>query len=64
MNVVVIYDANRTAVGYVCLWEGTFSGVKFIYLFNSCYNMVGRSSEVLLSKYDKIIMETVKDNNG
>ena len=26
--------------------------------------MVGRSSEVSLSKYDNIIIETVKDNNG
>ena len=63
MNVVVVYNSDITAVEYVCLWEGKFSGAKFIHLFNSCYHMVGRSSEVLLSKYYYIRMETVKDNN-
>ena len=53
-----------TAVGYVCLLEGQLSGAKFLHLFNSCYHMVGSSSEILLSKYDDIIMETIKDNNG
>ena len=64
MNVFVIDYADRTSVGCVCLREGTFSGAKFIHLFNSCYHMVGSSSELYLSKYDYIIMKTVKDNNG
>ena len=63
MNVVVIYDAERTGVGYVCLWEENVSGANFLNLFNSCYHMVGRSSEVLLSKYDYIVMETIRVNN-
>ena len=64
MNVVVIYDTDSTAVGYFCLWEGKLSGANFIHLFNSCYHMVGRSSELPLSKYDDIIMVTIKDNDG
>ena len=64
MNFVGIYDADRTALCYVCLWEGKISGSKFLHIFNSCYHMVGRSSELLLSKYDDIRMEPVKNNNG
>ena len=56
--------ADRTAVGYVCLWEGTSSGSKFLHLFDSCYHMFGRSSEVSLSRFSDIKMETVKDNSG
>ena len=63
MNVVVIDDENRTALGYVCLCEGKLSGARFLHLLNSCYHMVGRSSELSLSKDDDIIMETIKDNN-
>ena len=63
MNVVVVDDADRTSVGYVYLWEGKLSEAKFLHLFNSCYHMFGRSSEVSLSKYDDIRMETVKYNN-
>ena len=63
MNVVVIYDAERTGVGYVCLWEENVSGANFLNILNSCYHMVGRSSEVLLSKYDYIVMETIRVNN-
>ena len=64
MNVVMIDDVDRTSVGYVCLWEGKISGSKLLHLFKSCYHMVGRSSEVLLSKYYGIRIESVKDNNG
>ena len=60
----MIDDAYRTAVGYVCLWEGELSGGEFIHIFNSCHHMVGRSSEVSLSKYEDIIMESFKENNG
>ena len=60
MNVAVIDDAYRTAVGYVCLWEVKLSGAKFLQIFKSCYHMVGRSSEVPLSKYDNVILETVR----
>ena len=63
MNVVVVDDADRTSVGYVYLWEGKLSEAKFLHLFNSCYHMFGRSSEVSLSKYDDIRMETFKYNN-
>ena len=35
-----------------------------IFFTFSTHAMVGRWSEVSLSKYDNIIMETVKDNNG
>ena len=64
MNVVVIDYVDMIAVGYVCLWEEKISGAKFLHLFNSWYHMVGRPSEVSLSKYDDITMETVKDKNG
>ena len=61
---ILIGESDRTAVGYVCLWEGTYSESKFLHLFNSCYNMVGRSGEVSLSRFSDIKMENVKDNNG
>ena len=34
MNVAVIDDAYRTAVGYVCLWEVKLSGSKFLQISN------------------------------
>ena len=49
---ILIDESYRTAVGYVCLWEGTYSGSKFLHLFNACYHMVGRSSEVSLSRFE------------
>ena len=61
---ILIDEADRTAVGYVCLWEGTSYVSKLLHLFNSCYHMVGRSSEVSLSRFGDIKMENVKDNNG
>ena len=61
---ILKYEADRTAVGYVCLWEITCSGSKFLHLFNSWYHMVGRSSEVPLSRFSDIKMENVKYNNG
>ena len=45
---ILIDDCDRTAVGYACLWEGKPSGSSFLHLFNACYHMVGRSSEVSL----------------
>ena len=53
---IPIDEADRTEVGYVCLWKGTSSGSKFLHLFNSCYHMVGRSSEVSLSRFSDIKM--------
>ena len=61
---ILIDEADRTAVGYVCLWEGTSSGSKFLHLFNACYHMVCRSSEVSLWKFSNIKMENFTDNNG
>ena len=61
---ILIDEGDRTAVGYVCLWEGEYSGSKFLHLFNACYHMVGRSSEVSLSKFSDIKMQNVTDNNG
>ena len=61
---ILIYEAEKTSVGYVYLWEGTSSGSKFLHLFKSCYHIVGRSSEVSLSKFSDIKMENVNDNNG
>ena len=61
---ILIYESARTSVGYVCIWEGTYSGSKFLYVFNLCYHMVGRSSEVYLSRFNDINMEKFKDNNG
>ena len=61
---ILIDEDDRTAVGYVCLWEGTSSESKFLHLFNACYHMVGRSSEVSLSRFGDIKMENVNDNNG
>ena len=61
---ILIDEADRTAVDYVCLWEGTSSGSKFLHPFNACYHMVGRSSEVSLSRFGNIKMEKVNDNNG
>ena len=61
---ILIDESDRTTVGYVCLWEGTSSGSKFLHLFNSCYHMVGRSSEVSLSRFGDIKMDNVNDNNG
>ena len=61
---ILIDEADRTAGGYVCLWEGTSSGSKLLHLFNACYHMVGRTSEVSLSKFSNIKMENVTDNNG
>ena len=60
---IIIYEADRTAVNYVCLWEDTYYGSKFLHLFNACYHMVGRSSEVSLSRFGDIKMENVNDNN-
>ena len=42
----LIDESESKVVGYLCLWEGKISGSKFLHLFNSCYHMVGRSSEV------------------
>ena len=53
---ILIDEADRTSVGYVCLWEGTSSGSKFLHLFNACYHMVGRSSEVSLLKFSDMSM--------
>ena len=61
---ILIDEGDRTAVGYVCLWEGKPSGSSFLHLFNACYHMVGRSSEVSLSKFSDIKMQNVTDNNG
>ena len=61
---IVIDESDRTSVGYVCKWEGTSSGSKFLHLYNSCYHMVGRSSEVSLSRFSDIKMENVIHNNG
>ena len=61
---ILIDETDRTSVGYVCLWEGTSSRSKFLQLFNTCYHMVGRSSEVSLSKFSDIKMKNVNDNNG
>ena len=63
MKLVLIDGADWTEVGYVCLWEYKYNGSKFLNLFNSCYHMVGRSSEVSLSEYIDIRMETVHDKN-
>ena len=61
---ILIDEEDSTEVVYVCLWEVTSSGSKFLYLYNSCYHMVDRSSEVSLSRFSDINMENVKDNNG
>ena len=61
---ILIDESDRTAVVYVCIWEGTSSGSKFLHLFNLCYHMVGRSSEASLSRLNDIKMKNVKDNNG
>ena len=61
---ILIDEAYKTSVGYVCLWEGMYSGFKLIHLFNSCYHMVERSSEVSLSRFNDTKMENFKDKNG
>ena len=61
---IVIDESDRAVVGYVCLWEGTSSGSMFLHLLNYCYHMVGRSSEVSLSRFSDIKTENIKDNNG
>ena len=61
---ILIDEGDRTAVGYVCLWEGKPSGSSFLHMFNTCYHMVGRSSEVPPSKYMDITMEKITDNNN
>ena len=63
-KLIPIEEADRTAVGYVCVWEGTSYGSKVLHLFYSCYHMVHRSSEVSLSGFSDIKMENFKDNNG
>ena len=60
----LIYEVYKTAVGYVCLWESTSSVSKFLHLFNSCYPMVVRSSEVSLSRLNDTKMENFQDNSG
>ena len=60
----LIDEAYSTAFSYVCLWEVTYSGSKFLHLFNTCYHMVGSSSEVSLSIFNDIKMESVKDKSG
>ena len=62
MNFSLIDEADRTAVGYVCIWEGTSSVSKSLHLFNSCYHMVISSSEVSLSRFNDIKMENFQDN--
>ena len=49
LNVVVIDHADMTELVYVCLWVRKSYQPKFLRLLNSCYPMVGRSSEVSLS---------------
>ena len=44
--------------------EGTSSESKVFHIFKSCYHMVGRSSEVSLSRFNDIKMENVKYNRG
>ena len=60
----LIDEADRTAVDYVCIWEYTSSESKSLHLFNSCYQMVDRSSGVSLSRFNDIKVEFVKDNSG
>ena len=59
----LINKADRKAVGIFCLLKGTYSGANFLQLFNICYHMVVRSSEVSLSIYDEIRMENFQENN-
>ena len=61
---ILIDEADRTEVRCVFLWKGTYSGSKFLHLFNSCCHVVGRSSEVSLSRFSDIKMEKVNNNNG
>ena len=60
----MVDDADRTTVGYVCLWEDKFTGANLPRLLKQFYNMVGRMSDVSLSKYEYIRMETFHNNNG
>ena len=52
-----------TAVEYVYLWGVKFTGETFLHLFNLCYHMVGRPSDVSLSRFDYTIMKSAQDNN-
>ena len=61
---ILIHESDRISVGYVCLWEGKYYGSKFLHLFNSCCDMVSRSSEVSLSRFNDIKMKNFKDNKG
>ena len=60
----LIDESDRIAVGYICRWEGTYSGSKFLKMFKLCYHMFGRSSEVSISRFNDTNMETVKYNSG
>ena len=44
VNNLVVDDADKISVGYICLWEGKSTGEKFLCLFNLCYHMVVRTS--------------------
>ena len=60
----LLYEADITAVGYVCLRKISATGEKLLNLFNSCYHMIESSSDLSLSIFDDINMETAHDNNG
>ena len=57
--ILLIQEADRAEVGYVSLWEDQYSRAMFLHLFNLCYHIVGRPSEVSLSIFDDVIMETI-----
>ena len=60
---ILIDEADIIAFVYVCKLEVTSSRSKFLHLFNSCYHMVIRSSEVSLSIFNDIKMENFQDNS-
>ena len=56
IKLLLIDEVDSKVVVYVCLWEGKYSGAKFLHLSNFCYHMVVSSGEVYLSIFEDIRM--------
>ena len=64
VNKNLLDEADITSVGYVCPLEVSDNVAKLPHLFNWCYHMVDKSSEVSKSIFDKIRVENVCATNS
>ena len=59
----LVDKVEKKSVRGGCLQEGRSPEETSLHISNLCCHMVGRPSEVFLSRFDEIMMETVRNNN-